>query len=393
MSGLKQMAMGLVPEGKGILAADESERTLARRFGTAGIESTPEARRVYREILFTTPGIEEFISAVILHDETIRQGSSRGVPLPRLLAGVGIIPGIKVDRGTTALPLAYGETITEGLDGLATRLQEYHALGARFAKWRATYPIGAGRPSDYAIRANVQALARYAALCQEAGLVPIVEPEVLMDGGHTISDAAHATERVLHAVFDELYRQRVDPRGLLLKPNMIVPGSHALRKAPTQEVAEITLKVLYRQVPAAVPAIVFLSGGQAEEAATEHLNAMVVLGPHPWRLSFSFSRALQNSALSTWQGQPENTVAAQAAFYRCAMLNGAASLGGYDRNLEGCRVAGSLEEIGHGRRALHRAARGDPAWAALHRRGHAPLVSRMPVLHERGLPGGQAPPG
>ncbi len=272
MTSLKETARALVAPGKGILAADESDRTIRRRFDLLSVESTPETRQAYREMLLTTPGIEEFISAAILFDETFRQRSTEGVPFPCLLASRGIIPGIKVDKGTTGLAFAFGETITEGLDGLRPRLEEYRRLGARFAKWRATYLIGPGKPSDYCSRANAQALARYAALCQETGLVPIVEPEVLMDGGHTIGDCARATERVLHGVFAELYAQRVDPRAMLLKPNMVLAGSHALRQAPVHEVAEETLKILYRQVPPAVPGIVFLSGEQlalAEEPSGE----------------------------------------------------------------------------------------------------------------------------
>ena len=327
-------ARSLVAHGKGILAADESEGTIKKRFDAVGVPSTEENRRAYREALFSTPGVEEHISGVILFDETIRQRSHDGVRFPELLASRGIIPGIKVDRGAKPLALSDTETVTEGLDGLRGRLEEYRGLGARFGKWRATYSVGDGRPSDYCVRANAQALARYAALCQEAGLVPIVEPEVLMDGSHTMEESARATARVLQALYDELYAQRVDLRATLLKPNMVLSGYSASERAGVTEVTEATLDVLYRHVPAAVPGIVFLSGGQSDEDATVHLNAMNAGGPHPWQLSFSYGRALQSAALRAWGGRQENLASAQRAFFHRARMNGAARTGVYSPAME-----------------------------------------------------------
>jgi fructose-bisphosphate aldolase class I len=334
MSDLEATARALVAEGKGILAADESTGTIKKRFDSIGVESTEENRRAYRELLFTTEGAEEFISGVILYDETIRQSSSDGTPFPKLLDSKGIIPGIKVDLGAKPLALAEGETITEGLDGLRERLAEYRGLGARFAKWRATYSIAADKPSEYCVWTNAHALARYAALCQEAGLVPIVEPEVLMDGEHTIEQSAKATGRALQAVYVELHDQRVDFRGTLLKANMVLSGYDAAKRASVEEVAEASLEVYYRHVPAAVPGIVFLSGGQSDEDATAHLNAMNTRGPHPWQLSFSYGRALQAPALKAWAGRPENVKAAQQAYYRRAKFNGAARTGSYAPEME-----------------------------------------------------------
>src|SRR6266511_717554 len=331
---LHETAAAIVAEGKGILAADESDGTIKKRFDSIGAESTEENRRAYRDLLFTTEGVEEFISGVILFDETIRQSSADGTPFPRLLDSKGIIPGIKVDKGAKPLALAPGETITEGLDGLRARLEEYRRLGARFAKWRATYSIGDGRPSEYCVWTNANALARYAALCQEAGLVPIVEPEVLMDGGHTIEESAKATGRVLQAVYVELHDQRVEFRETLLKPNMVLSGYDASNRASVDEVADATLEVFYRHVPAAVPGIVFLSGGQTDEDATAHLNAMNKRGPHPWQLSFSYGRALQAPALKAWAGKLENVEAAQRAYYHRAKLNGAARTGMYAPEME-----------------------------------------------------------
>jgi fructose-bisphosphate aldolase class I len=331
---LHETARALVAEGKGILAADESSGTIARRFGAVGVESTEESRRAYRELLFTTEGAEEFISGVILFDETIRQSAVDGTPFPELLAERGIIPGIKVDRGAKPLALAEGETVTEGLDGLRERFAEYRALGARFAKWRATYSIGGGRPSEYCVWVNAHALARYAALAQEAGLVPIVEPEVLMDGDHSISESARATGRAQQALFTELHDQRVDLRGTLLKPNMVLTGYGASDRAGADEVAEHTLDVLYRHVPAAVPGISFLSGGQPDLEATANLNAMASRGPHPWQISFSYSRALQGAAQTAWLGKAENVEAAQRAYYHRARLNSAARSGRYDPEME-----------------------------------------------------------
>ena len=336
---LETTAGALVAEGKGILAADESDGTIKKRFDSIGAESTEENRRAYRDLLFSTEGAEEFISGVILFDETIRQSSADGTPFPKLLADRGIVPGIKVDKGAKSLALAEGETITEGLDGLRGRLEEYRGLGARFAKWRATYSIGDGRPSEYCVWANAHALARYAALCQEAGLVPIVEPEVLMDGGHSLEDSRVATGRVLQAVFTELHDQRVELRGALLKPNMVLSGYDAADRAGAREVAEATLECFYRHVPAALPGIVFLSGGQSDEDATAHLNEMNRLGPHPWQLSFSYGRALQAPALKAWAGRAENVEAAQRAYYHRARMNGAARTGMYAPEMEKEAVA------------------------------------------------------
>jgi fructose-bisphosphate aldolase class I len=334
MNELETTARALVAEGKGILAADESDGTIKKRFDSIGVESTEETRRAYRELLFTTEGVEEFIGGVILYDETIRQSSADGTPFPKLLASKGIIPGIKVDNGAKPLALAEGETITEGLDGLRDRLDEYRGLGARFAKWRATYSIEADKPSEYCVWTNAHALARYAALCEQARLVPIVEPEVLMDGTHTLEESAKATGRVLQAVYVELHDQRVDFRGTLLKPNMVLSGYEATNRAGVDEVADATLDVLYRHVPAAVPGIVFLSGGQTDEDATAHLNAMNKRGPHPWQLSFSYGRALQAPALKAWVGKPENVEAAQRAYYHRAKLNSAARTGMYAPEME-----------------------------------------------------------
>ncbi len=334
MNALHETAQALVAPGKGILAADESSGTIKKRFDAIGVESTEENRRFYRELLFTTPGAEEFISGVILFDETIRQSAADGTPFPQLLESNGVIPGIKVDKGTKQLALADGETVTEGLDGLRERFEEYRGLGARFAKWRATYSVGNGRPSEYCTWVNAHALARYAALAQEAGLVPIVEPEVLMDGDHTIEESARATGRALHALYVELHDQRLDLRGTLLKPNMVLSGYEATSRAGVDEVAERTLECLYRHVPAAVPGIVFLSGGQSDEDATVHLNAMNARGPHPWELSFSFGRALQAPVQKAWRGDPENGEAAQRAFHHRARMNGAARIGAYTPELE-----------------------------------------------------------
>src|SRR5918998_5241986 len=335
MANLQEPAVALDADEKGILAADESSGTIKKRFDSIGVESTEENRRAYRDLLFTTEGAEEFISGVILYDETIRQSSADGTPFPRLLEQRGIIPGIKVDLGAKPLALTDGaETVTEGLDGLRERLEEYRRLGARFAKWRATYSIGPSLPSEYCVWTNAHALARYAALCQEAGLVPIVEPEVLMDGTHTLEAASKATGRVLQAVYTELHDQRVDLWGTLLKPNMVLSGYSARDRAGVQEVAEATLECFYRHVPAAVPGIVFLSGGQSDEDATAHLNAMNALGPHPWQLSFSYGRALQAPALKAWGGKPENVEAGQQAYLHRARLNGAARSGMYAPEME-----------------------------------------------------------
>jgi len=335
---LQSTAEALVAEGKGILAADESTGTIKKRLDSIGVESTEETRRAYRELLFTTEGAEEFISGVIFFDETIRQSTSDGTPFPKLLESKGIIPGIKVDIGAKPLALADGETITEGLDGLRGRLDEYRELGARFAKWRATYSIAPEKPSEYCVWTNAHALARYAALCQEAGLVPIVEPEVLQDGTHTIAESRKATGRVLQAVYTELHDQRIDFRGTLLKPNMVLSGYEASERASVDEVADVTLECFYKHVPAAVPGIVFLSGGQSDEDATINLNAMNARGPHPWQLSFSYGRALQAPALKAWGGKPENVEAAQRAYYHRAKMNGAARTGMYAPEMEQAEV-------------------------------------------------------
>src|SRR5499427_1249164 len=331
---LHETARALVAEGKGILAADESTGTIKKRFDTIGVESTEENRRAYRDLLFTTPGVEEYISGVILFDETIRQKADDGTPFPELLASKGVIPGIKVDQGAKPLAHAEDETVTEGLDGLRQRLEEYYGLGARFAKCRATYSITDSLPSDYCIWTNAHALARYAALCQEAGIVPIVEPEVLQDGTHTIERSEHVTSRVLDALYTELFDQRVDLPGTLLKPNMVLSGYSASDRAGIDEVAEWSLKAYYKHVPAAVPGIVFLSGGQSDEDATAHLNAINAHGPHPWQLSFSYGRALQAPALKAWGGKKENVEAGQRAYYHRAKMNAAARTGTYAPEME-----------------------------------------------------------
>ena len=333
---LSSVARELVATGKGILAADESSGTIKKRFDAIALESTEESRRAYRELLFTAPGIEAFISGVILYDETLRQRASDGRPFARVLRERGILPGIKVDLGAKPLPFAPGETVTEGLDGLRQRCAEYRELGAAFTKWRAVIDIDEanGLPSDLAIEANAHALARYAALAVEEGLVPIVEPEVLMDGAHSLATCERATERTLRRVFAALYEHRVPLEAILLKPNMVVPGKkHAQQSAPPA-VAEATLRCFERCVPAAVPGIVFLSGGQSEEEATANLDAMNRLGPLPWELSFSYGRALQASALAAWKGDPANVEAGQRSFLHRARLNGAARSGRYEPKME-----------------------------------------------------------
>ena len=331
---LETIARALVAPGKGILAADESDGTIKKRFDSIDVESTEENRRAYRDLLFTTPGAEEHISGVILFDETIRQSSADGTPFPELLESKGVIPGIKVDKGAKDLAHAPGEKITEGLDGLRERLAEYVSLGARFTKWRAVITIGAGIPSEYCLWTNAHALARYAALSQEAGLVPIVEPEVLMDGDHTIETSFDVTSRTLHAVFTELRDQRVHFEQMLLKPNMVLSGYEASGRAGVQEVAEHTIRCFRRHVPAAVPGIVFLSGGQTDEDATAHLNAMNAMGPHPWELSFSYGRALQAPSLKAWAGDSANVESGQAAYLHRAKMNGLARSGSYSAELE-----------------------------------------------------------
>jgi fructose-bisphosphate aldolase class I len=332
---IENTARTLVADGKGILAADETPGTLTKRFDALGIRSTEQSRRAYREMLFTAPDAATFISGVIMQDETIRQKSSTGTPFPQMLASRGIVPGIKVDTGAKPLALAPGETVTEGLDGLRERLAEYRGMGARFAKWRAVIHIAEGLPSRACVSANAHALARYAALCQEGALVPIVEPEVLMDGSHSIELCEAVTTMVLQAVFQALSEQQVTLESILLKPNMVLPGKASSRRASVEEVATATLRCLLRNVPEAVPGIVFLSGGQSDQLATAHLNAINRLpGSKPWKISFSYGRALQDAALEAWHGRDENVKAAQEALLHRARCNGAASLGRYTDELE-----------------------------------------------------------
>jgi fructose-bisphosphate aldolase, class I len=334
MNDLEQTARALVAPGKGILAADESDGTIKKRFDSIRIESTEDTRRAYRDMLFTTDGAADHVSGVILYDETIRQPALDGTPFPKLLEAQGMIPGIKVDKGAKELANAPGEKITEGLDGLRERLADYVQLGARFTKWRAVITIGEGIPSEYCLWTNAHALARYAALSQEAGLVPIVEPEVLMDGDHSIETSFDVTSRTLHAVFTELRDQRVHLEQMLLKPNMVLSGYEASGRAGIQEVAELTVRCFRRHVPSAVPGIVFLSGGQTDEDATAHLNAMNAMGPHPWELSFSYGRALQAPSLKAWSGEESNVAAGQAAYLHRAKMNGLARAGSYSPELE-----------------------------------------------------------
>ncbi|MCZ6917993.1 MAG: fructose-bisphosphate aldolase class I [Gemmatimonadetes bacterium] len=343
---LASTAQAIVAPGKGILAADESHPTIEKRFKGIGTPSTEDNRRAYRQLLFTTEGMEQFISGVILFDETLRQQADDGTPLGEVLSNRGVIPGIKVDKGAKALAGHAGEKVTEGLDGLRDRLAEYRGLGARFAKWRAVITIGDGIPSRACIAANAHALARYAALCQEAGLVPIVEPEVLMDGDHTFERCEEVTVDTLTAVYAELHGQGVALEGTLLKPNMVVSGKTCPAQASVAEVAAVTVRTLRRTVPSAVPGIVFLSGGQSPELATAHLNAMNLLGDHPWELSFSYGRALQEHALKAWGGKAANVAAAQQAFHHRAHCNGAARSGGYSSEME--RSAPDLAPAAHG---------------------------------------------
>ncbi len=331
---LEAIANAMVAKGKGILAADESTGTIQKRLAGINVESTEENRRAYRELLFTTEGAGDYISGVILFDETLRQSTKDGKPFVRCLDAAGIIPGIKVDKGAKQLAVALEERVTEGLDGLREQLNEYSDLGARFTKWRAVITIGDGIPSRYCIEANAHALGQYAALSQEAGLVPIVEPEVLMDGDHDIERCREVTEATLHAVFHQLFEQRIALEGMLLKPNMVVSGKDCPTQAGVEAVAKITVKTLRRCVPAAVPGIVFLSGGQSEEEATVHLNAMNAIGSQSWELSFSYGRALQQSALQVWSGDPAKVQAAQAAYLHRARMNGAARSGRYKPEME-----------------------------------------------------------
>jgi len=331
---LSKTAAAMVARGKGVLAADESSGTCEKRFKTVNVECTEETRRTYRGLLFTTPGAEQYISGVILFDETLRQKSSDGVLFPDYLAGKGILPGIKVDKGAMDLALCPGEKVTEGLDGLRGRLAEYFKLGARFAKWRAVITIGEGIPSHACLYANAHALARYAALCQEASIVPMIEPEVLLDGSHTVERAEEATEAALRATYAAMAAHNVSLEHLILKTSMVVSGKECSRQAPVHEVAERTIRVLKRTVPAAQPGVVFLSGGQTDEAATAHLNAMAAMKGVPWPLTFSYSRALQNPALKAWRGQTANAAAAQKAFRHRAHMNGLAAQGKWKPELE-----------------------------------------------------------
>jgi fructose-bisphosphate aldolase class I len=324
-----------VAKQKGVLAADESSPTIKKRFDTIKVESSEENRRRYREILFTTRDIERNVGGVILFDETLRQSTKDGIPFAQLLSSRGIVPGIKVDKGAKALAMYPGDKIAEGLDGLRERLLEYKQLGAKFAKWRAVIEIDEHKiPSAYGIQANAHALARYAALCQEIDLVPIVEPEILMDGAHTIERCEAVTSRVLEAVFAELDAHRVVFDGMLLKPNMVIPGKKCERQAFAQEIAEATMRCFYRYVPAAVPGIVFLSGGQSDVEATENLNAMNAMGAHPWQVSFSYGRALQAPVLAAWKGKENNVEAAQKALQKRCRLNGLARDGKYASSME-----------------------------------------------------------
>ena len=332
---LEDTARELVAPGQGILAADESLGTIGKRFDALGIESTEESRRAYRELLFTTEGLGDYLSGVILFKETLEQQTSDGTPMPQVLENQNVIPGIKVDNSTVALPLSPNEKFTEGLDGLGDRLGEYRELGARFAKWRAVITIGDGIPTTGCIEANARVMALYAAFCQEAGIVPIVEPEVLIDGDHTIEQCYEATERTLHATYAALYEQQVELSGTLLKPNMVISGKEADRQAGVDEVARATVECLLRTVPAAVPGIVFLSGGQGVQQATAHLNAMNSMYEGlPWELSFSYARALQEPPMEIWNDNPDNTEAAQKAFLHRLKMNGAARSGSYNEGME-----------------------------------------------------------
>ncbi len=337
LAALNKIARALVAPAKGILAADESGSTIKRRFDSINVESTENSRRDYREMLFRADGGEAYISGVILYDETLRQDAADGTPLVNVLQDRGVIPGIKVDTGAKPLAGADGETVTEGLDGLRERLVEYHGLGARFAKWRGVIAIGDGIPSDYCIAVNAHALARYAALCQEAGLVPIVEPEVLMDGTHSIDQCADATERTLREVFYALGHQGVALEGILLKPNMVLSGKDAAGRAPAAEVARRTVHCFKATVPAAVPGIVFLSGGQSDEQATVNLDAinrLVAVEGAPWELSYSYGRGLQSAPLAAWVGQAANVERAQRAYLHRAKLTSAARQGAYTSDME-----------------------------------------------------------
>ena len=335
MNDIQDIAQAMVAKGKGILAADESTPTCTKRFESINVESTEENRNAYRDMLFTADGIENHISGVILFDETIRQSTVNGsIPFPEYLSALGIIPGIKVDKGAKQLANSDDEKITEGLDGLRDRLKEYYELGARFAKWRAVITIGEDIPTAYCISANAHALARYAALCQEQGLVPIVEPEILMNGDHTIEESYQLTTETLYTVFYELASQGVELEGMVLKPNMVLSGYDCSEQASVKEVAEMTVDCFFNTVPAAVPGIAFLSGGQSDELATAHLNAMNQIEGTPWNLTFSYGRALQAPALKAWSGRAENIPTAQEALMKRAIFNGLATKGEYSSDME-----------------------------------------------------------
>jgi fructose-bisphosphate aldolase class I len=333
-SELEHIAKAMVAQGKGILAADESSGTIKKRFDKISLESTADSRRAYRDMLFTTPGMQDHISGVILYDETLRQSSLAGVPFAKHLTDLGVVPGIKVDMGAKPLAGFPGDTVTEGLDGLRERLAEYHSLGARFAKWRGVIDIGEDYPSDFALEANAHALARYAALCQEAGIVPIVEPEVLMDGDHSIETCEQVTSAALLAVFAQLAQQHVHLEGMILKPNMVISGKKNANRASPQAVAEATVRTLKRHVPSAVPGIAFLSGGQSPAEAALHLSLINQIGSLPWQVTFSYGRALQDAALMAWAGQPANLGAGQREFGKWARLNGLARSGRYTAGME-----------------------------------------------------------
>src|SRR5713101_5713321 len=335
LAELNKVAEAMVAPGRGILAADESSGTIKKRFDAIGVESTAESRRDYRELLFrSSEAMSKYISGVILYDETIRQNAKDGTTLIKVIENSGAIPGIKVDKGTKPLPFCPGEVITEGLDGLRERLVEYRGLGAKFAKWRAVIDIGAGIPTWTCVKANAHALARYAALCQEEQIVPIVEPEVLMDGAHDIDTCSTITEWVLRTVYNELYEARVPLEGTVLKPNMVIAGKKSAKRASVEEVAEKTVKVLKATVPASVPGIAFLSGGQSEEEATAHLDAINRIGDLPWHVTFSYGRALQAAPQKAWSGRSENVAAAQRAFTHRAMMNSLAAMGQWKQDLE-----------------------------------------------------------
>ena len=335
MQDMSETAREMVAPGKGILAADESTGTIQKRFDQIGVESTEENRRAYRELLFTTPGLGDHISGVILYDETIHQSTGDGTPLTEVLEKAGVIPGIKVDTGAKPLALFDGETVTEGLDGLRERLSGYRELGARFAKWRATYLIGEGRPTDFAVLANGHAMARYAALCQEAGIVPIVEPETLMDGDHDLAECEAATGRALDGLYAQLADHRIDLAGTLLKVNMVVPGKGAAAQADDRAIADATLRTLRAHVPEAVPGIVFLSGGMTDGEATSRLNEINRIGGAPWEISFSYGRALQQRPLAEWAGDVANADAAKEALSHRARMNGLARNGEWSQAMEG----------------------------------------------------------